>query len=420
MGYTWFRAIALLTLAWAGIATAAPTLTLEARLQGLGPQAGGHYAPSLHSPKSAAFSPDGRLLYVNALEAGETLVFRFPSLEPVAQIKHRFGPDNAALFQGLNTAFDYKLAPEMPLHRPNDFTGKPVEMAFSHQGRFLWIPYYRRSTDPRSAGPSAVAIVDTATQRLVRVIPTGSLPKFVAVSPDSSVVAVIHWGDNTVMTIDSRGTDPKQWRIGQHWSVERRLNLATIGGDRDRNCGYCLRGATFTADGRYLLVARMGGGGIAGFEVASGRYLGTVRNVPATPRHLVLSKDGKTLWFTSNVSGTLSRMSTPDLLGALEEAHGKSVNGPAPQTLTVGGGARTVAVSPDERWAFVASNTSQSIVAVDLHAWKVTGKAGASPFPVGLAVSPDGCSVVSTSQGRAGKGGGNRVDVFRWSGCPKP
>ena len=298
--------------------------------------------------------------------------------------------------------------------------GKPVEMAFSHEGRYLWVPYYRRSTDPRSAGPSAVAVIDTRSNRIARVIPTGSLPKFVAVAPDSKRVAIVHWGDNTVLTFDTASANPAQWSEQAHWVVGRRLNLGSVGGDRDRNCGFCLRGATFTADGRHFLVGRMGGGGIAGFDVASGRYLGTVRSVAPTPRHLVLSRDGATLWVTSNVSGVLTQFHTDELVNALKAAEGRDVPGPGGKTLNVGAGARTVAVSEDERWAFVATNSSQRVVAVDLRNWTVVTHASASPFPVGLAISPDGCHVVSTSQGRAGKGGGNRVDVFAWSGCSQP
>ena len=416
--WAWASVLALVACGMA-VAQAQPRLSREMGLQGIGEQAGDRFETGLLSPKSAAFSPDGSRLYVNALEAGQTLVFDAQSLRRVATVVHRFGPAEAALFQGQSTVAGYSLSREMPQQRPNEFVGKPVEMAFSHGGRFLWVPYYRRSTDPRAAEPSAVAVIDTRTQRILRVLPTGPLPKFVAVSPDSRRVAVVHWGDNSVLVLDTSGDIPSAWRTVGHWTVEKRLNLAQVGGNRDKNCGFCLRGAVFTADGRRLLVARMGGGGIAGFDTASGRYLGTVSRVPATPRHLALSRDGRTLWVTSNVSGVLSRYRTADILAALDSAEGRTVPGPGGEALAVGAGARTVAISRDERWAFVAANGTRQIVAVDLHAWRVVARAPASPFPVGLAVSPDGCSVVSTSQGRAGQGGGNRVDVFRWSACAR-
>lgn len=393
----------------------AQDLRPETRIQGFGPSARGHFDQYLHSPKSAAFSKDGRHLFINALEAGKTLVYDIPSYRRIAVIDHTFGPGNEALFMGQSTVFGYAFPPEVPKAHPNRFMGKPVEMAFSHQGKYLWLPYYRRSTDPRAAGPSAVAIIDTESLKIVRVIPSGPLPKFVATSHDSRVAVIVHWGDNSLIKMDISSKNPADWKAVQHWSVGPRLDVRSVRGDRDKVCGFCLRGAVFTRDNQTLLVARMGGGGIAGFDVSTGRYLGTLSNVPATPRHLVISKDGSTLWVSSNVSGTLSRLDVFAVVSALRSAEGKTVAGPKPDVLAVGSGARTVEVSPDERFAFVATNASRAIAVVDLAQWKKVGSAPASPFPVGLAVSPDGCRVVSTSQGRAGKGGGNAVDI--WNRC---
>ena len=71
------------------------------RIQALGPtgRPGDLYDGGVRSPKSAAFSPDGRKLYINALEGGQTLVYAFPSLKRLAAITHAFDTGDAALFQ---------------------------------------------------------------------------------------------------------------------------------------------------------------------------------------------------------------------------------------------------------------------------------------------------------------------------------
>lgn len=393
----------------------AQELTRITKIQGVATS--GVFDRNMLSPKSALFSVDGKSLYINALEAGKTLVYDFPSLKQKAVIDHTFNASNASLFMGQSTVFNYPLAREQVGRDVNTFTGKPVEMALSHNGRYLWVPYYRRSNDPRAAGPSAVAVIDTASNRIVRVLPTGPLPKYVAVSPDSRSVLVVHWGDNTLIKFDTSSSDIKQWSAQQHWVVERQMDVRNIGGDRDKNCGFCLRGTVFSRDGQTVLVSRMGGGGIAGFDTSNGRYLGTVTNVAPTPRHLAVSKDGETLWATSNVSGIFSAFPMDALVESLRNANGKRVIGPASRQLHVGSGARTVSISPNEHFAYIATNTSQRIAAVDLKTWKMADTVAATPFPVGLAVSPDGCYVVSTSQGRAGQGGGNTVDVFRSATC---
>ena len=388
-------------------------LKRTARIQALGAtgRGGDIYDAGVRSPKSAAFTPDGRKLYINALEGGQTLVYAIPSLKRLAAITHAFDADDAALFQGETTVFDYPFFNGREGSR-NVFAGKPVEMAFSHGGRYLWVPYYRRSYDPNASSPSAMAIIDTRSDRIVRVMPTGPLPKYIAVSPDSTLAVVTHWGDNTLGAIDIRGDDPAQFRYVGHWTVEYRMPVEGLEGNRDSNCGFCLRGTVFTPDGRTVLVARMGGGGLAGFEVSTGRYLGTLLDFVANPRHILISPDGRTLYASGNQSGAVGRYDLAAMLRALAGAGGKRIGGPGGETLPVGRGARTIALSPDGRTLYAAINNESRLVKVDLADWRVVDRAAVDPFTVGLAVSPDGRTIVTTSQGRSGQGGGNSVGLY--------
>ncbi len=383
------------------------------RIQALGPtgRPGDLYDGGVRSPKSAAFSPDGRKLYINALEGGQTLVYAFPSLKRLAAITHAFDAGDAALFQRETTVFDYPFFNGREGNR-NVFAGKPVEMAFSHGGRYLWVPYYRRSYDPNASSPSAMAIIDTRSDRIVRVMPTGPLPKYIAVSPDSTVAVVTHWGDNTLGAIDIRGDDPAQFRYVGHWTVEYRMPVEGLEGNRDSNCGFCLRGTVFTPDGKTVLVARMGGGGLAGFEASTGRYLGTLLDFVPNPRHILISPDGRTLYASGNQSGAIGRYDLSAMLRALAGAGGKRIVGPGGETLAVGRGARTIALSPDGRTLYAAINNESRLVKVDLAGWRVVDRATVDPFTVGLAVSPDGRTIVTTSQGRSGQGGGNSVGLY--------
>ena len=383
------------------------------RIQALGPtgRPGDLYDGGVRSPKSAAFSPDGRKLYINALEGGQTLVYAFPSLKRLAAITHAFDTGDAALFQRETTVFDYPFFNGREGNR-NVFAGKPVEMAFSHGGRYLWVPYYRRSYDPNASSPSAMAIIDTRSDRIVRVMPTGPLPKYIAVSPDSTVAVVTHWGDNTLGAIDIRGDDPAQFRYVGHWTVEYRMPVEGLEGNRDSNCGFCLRGTVFTPDGKTVLVARMGGGGLAGFEASTGRYLGTLLDFVPNPRHILISPDGRTLYASGNQSGAIGRYDLSAMLRALAGAGGKRIVGPGGETLAVGRGARTIALSPDGRTLYAAINNESRLVKVDLAGWRVVDRAAVDPFTVGLAVSPDGRTIVTTSQGRSGQGGGNSVGLY--------
>jgi DNA-binding beta-propeller fold protein YncE len=398
---------------WAFGVQAQESLVRVGRIQALGkthaPQ--DIYDVRIQSPKSAMFSPDGKKLYINALEGGQTLVYSFPELQPLRSIDHTFGAADAALFQNETTVFGYPYF-HGKAGQYNHFLGKPVEMAMSHNGKYLWVPYYRRSFDLNASSPSALAIIDMQTDKVVRVMPTGPLPKYVAISPDSRQAVVTHWGDNTLGVLDISAEHPKDFRYSGHWVVERKLPTEGIKGNRDNNCGFCLRGTVYTPDGQTVLVARMGGGGVAGFDAATGRYLGTVTDIVPNPRHMVVSHDGRTLYVSGNQSGLVGRYDLAAVVQALKAAGAQRVAGPGGRSLSVGMGVRTIELSPDQRSLYAAINNEAKLVKVDLASWSVVARSDVDPFTVGLAVSPDGKTIVTTSQGRE-MVGGYSVGLYR-------
>ena len=250
---TWIRfsfITALFLSAFAQAQTAGVALTAEVRL------GQGNFSdrfpreihdPEIYSPKSARFSANGKKLYINALEGGKTVVYSWPQLKKLKSISHRFTAKNANLFFGETTAFDYPYYSTAPSGDVNQFMGKPVESELSADGKYLWIPYYRRDWDSSAQSPSAVAIIDTETDQIVRVMPTGPIPKYVVASPDGRYMAIIHWGDNTVALIDVSSGDPARYQYVAHMTVENQLDQGPLSGtDRDDTCGFCLRGSFFS------------------------------------------------------------------------------------------------------------------------------------------------------------------------------
>lgn len=366
----------------------------------------------VRSPKSVVFSADGKSFYVNALEGWETLVFDAETLTMDKVIRHEFSEEDHALFlDGETTLFDYGYNSRKPAAERNCFSGKPVESAFSHNGRYLWVTYYRRSWDRNASSPSAVAIIDTRSNEIVRVMPTGPLPKMLVPSPDGKRMAIIHWGDNTAGIVDITSDNPGDFVWERLLTSGNRLDMKNIGGNRDSNCGQCLRGAVFTADSRHLIIGKMGGGGITAFDMQDGRNLGTLLSVAPTPRHLALGPDGTRLYVSSNISGKVSELEIDRLLAALTEAKGENTYSYRGRELHVGKGARTLAVSKDGKRLYVVCNNSSTLVVVDIPTWSVVAKAKVAPYAVGLAISPDERRVITTSQGRHGHGG-HVVSVF--------
>ena len=366
----------------------------------------------IHSPKSVNFHPSGKKYYVNSLEGEKTVVYDFRTGEKLKVIPHKFDENNAALWAPESGLFHFNHVYE----HTERFSGKPVESTFSHDGRYLWIPYYRRNYDLNAQEPSAMAVIDTSTDEIIRLFETGPLPKMVATSPDGTRLAVTHWGNNTVGLLDISSPSPADWHYITSLVVDYELKLnfsLTQKVDRDVNSGYCLRGTVFTPDGRYLLVGCMGGGGgIAVIDLTENRYLGRATGAMPSLRHLVI-KNGY-LYCSINRSGYIQRIGLEDLLEQISVLDGdkhKLVRVTGWINCKVPAGARTIELSPDGRYVFAACNFSSCLAIVDAESMKLIGTVPADSYPVGLDISRDGRYVFTTSQAR--DAAGNAVDIFK-------
>ena len=365
----------------------------------------------IFSPKSVNIHPSGKKYYVNSLEGAKTVVYDFETNAKIKVIPHTFTDENEALWapdSGLfPCSYDYP--------HPRTFSGKPVESTFSHGGKYLWVPYYRRSYDLNAQDPSAMAVIDTETDEIIRMFETGPLPKMVATSPDGTRLAVTHWGDNTVGLLDISSDQPVDWHYISSLVVDYQLKLGfsrTESVDRDVNSGYCLRGTVFTPDSRYLLVGCMGGGGgIAVFDLTTNRYLGRATGLKPNLRHLII-KNGY-LYGSINRSGHIQRIALQDFLNQVSVLDGnkcKSVIVKKVDSCKIPAGARTIEASPDGKIIFAACNFSSCLAIVDAEQMKLLGTIPADSFPVGLDISRDGRYVFTTSQAR--DIAGNCVDIF--------
>ena len=361
---------------------------------------------AVNSPKSVNVHPDGSKYYVNALEAGLTIVYDAMTDKKLAEISHHLDESSDHLWAPLSEFYEFTHYPQ-----DNHFMGKPVEATFSHKGRYLWVPYYRRLYDINAQDPSALAVIDTTTNRIIRLMETGPLPKMIATSPDETKIAVSCWGDNTIGLIDCSSDKPEDWHYIDKFIVDYELPLnysLTVPVDRDNDSGYALRGTVFTPDNKYLLVGCMGGdGGIAVVDLFARRYLGRVMGMMPNVRHLVI-KDGW-LYLSVNAAGYVQRVRLDKFIA--EAVNPDSMYIDSWESCAVGSGARTIALSPDGRYIFAACYGESEIYVVDAQSMQVVTSIGADSFPVGLAISPDGRRLYSTSQGKV-CGEGDAVDIY--------
>lgn len=370
------------------------------------------YDNAINSPKSVNYSLDGKKFYVQSLEGYTTAVYDASTKKIIKKIKHVFDSSNQQLFKDdATTVFDYKYAVKRTNY--NFFSGKPVESCFSHGGKYLWVTYYRRDYDTNAQCPSAVAIIDTDKDEIVRVMPTGPLPKMIACSPDNKYIVVTHWGDNTLGVINIDSKDPMDFVYYKHCIVDYQmeLNYGDKPIDRDNDCGYCLRGTVFTPDGQFLLVGKMSGdNGVAVFDAKTYQLIGTLKGMKSNIRHLVIN--GENLFLSANSPGYVQKCNWRDFVKSRIENEEKEIQFKAFESVFVGSGARTIVTTSDGKYLFAAINNGSKIVAVRTADMKIVAEIPADSYPVGMDISPNDKELIVTSQGKSDKGG-NSVMVFQ-------
>ena len=386
------------------------TLKCVAKKQAYAPVGSPSRDTDIYSPKSVSFHPDGRKYYVNSLEGCRTIAYDALTNRKLKVINHRFKSGKGKLW---GTPSPYYPFTHYPDGLDKSFAGKPVESAFCKNGRYLLVPYYRRTFDINAQDPSALAVIDTRSDSIVRMLETGPLPKMVAVSNDARTGAVTHWGDNTVGLIDISDNDPSRWRHRAPVAAGRKLKLdfsLTEKVDRDSDSGNLLRGTIFLPGDSILLVSGMASA-ISVINPRTGKYIGTINDLWSV-RHLIISNGW--LYCSRNVAGDVWRVPVKNILSSISASKGrKSFSVKGWERCKVGRGARTIESSPDGRFIFAACNGASRLVVIDTAGGKMrkVAEINVDSYPVGLDVSTDGRRVILTSQGRNGRGG-NAVNIF--------
>lgn len=389
-------------------------VTFAGRKQNYNPSMADSYDTDINSPKSVNITPDGKKYYVNSLEGRVTIAYDMATNKKLKTISHDFTDEGSKhLWAPSSGLFKW----HRQWDKPKTFMGKPVEAAFSHNGRYLWVPYFRRTFDLNAIEPSAMAVIDTQTDSIIRLFETGPLPKMLATSHNSKMLAVTHWGDNTVGLIDISSNNPTDWHYTKMLVVDYILPLNFGTGkkvNRNNHSGYCLRGTAFTPDDKYIIVCCMGGsGGLAVIDVEKQEYLGRIMGMKSNIRHILI-RDGY-IYLSVNIAGYVQRIKFDEFMKAVKSMTNNKGEISGWENCKVGAGARTIEFSPSGKYIFAACNDASSLCVVDTRTMQKIADVPADSYPVGLDVSNDGKTVIITCQEHTTAGhnyGGQVVDIF--------
>ena len=136
-----------------------------------------------------------------------------------------------------------------------------------------------------------------------------------------------------------------------------------------------------SADGSRMLVANQGTGGVTLLDPLAGNVLAEVAT-GEKPSGVAIGRDGRlgvvTHWYGYDVAILEIGENALKVVGRVEV-------GPEP---------RGVALSPDDKTAYVAVGTADEVARIDLDAREVSGRLAVGREPRGLAISPDGSTLV--------------------------
>jgi YVTN family beta-propeller protein len=327
-------AVLLLALAAAGLvgtgaaAAAVPSSSLRLRLV--------HTVYGAISPKSVVISPTGLVFAQNMMYRHTMTVYdrRFRLVKTIPDA-FRLGGHGVV-------------------------RGAPVEAAFSPRGRFAYVSNYsmygagfgRPGDDVCSPASdydtSYVYRVSVRTLRIDRAIRVGSVPKYVAVTPDNRFVLVSNWCSYDLSVISVRSA-----------REVRRIRLGTYP-----------RGIAVDPTGRAAYVAVMGTSDIARLDLRSFRVT-WLHGIGSGPRHLVMGRFGRYLYATLNGEGRVAKI---DL--RTRRVVARVSTGSAPRSMTI---------APDGRSLYVVNYDSGTVSKIRAADMRVVQTVRTNQHPIGIA-----------------------------------
>jgi YVTN family beta-propeller protein len=236
--------------------------------------------------------------------------------------------------------------------------GGPVEAAVSADRQSVYVSNYsmygpgfsRPGDDVGSPGQydrSFVYRINLARLRIDQVIRVGSVPKFLATTPDGKYLLVSNWTSYSLSVV----------------SVARARQV------REIYLGPYPRGIAVDPRSRYAYVAVMGSTNIARVDLHSFK-VSWLRGVGVSPRHLCMDATGRWLYVTLNGEGRVGKI---DL--HRDRVVAKVATGSQP---------RSMAIAPDGKSLYLVnydSNTVSKIRCADMHVLQVVST---HAMPIGI------------------------------------
>lgn len=197
-----------------------------------------------------------------------------------------------------------------------------------------WNPVADDSCDRGSWDDSFVYKIDVETLEIVAVVRTGAVPKFLAVSPDGSRLVVSNWCGFDVSIIDTTtDSELGRVDVGRHprgvaIRSDSRYAYVTVMGEAridvidlqslnvvnsiEEAAGSTPRHVLLSDDDRYLYVSNHTMNSVRKIDLGTGEVVGLAATGVET-RTMAMADDGESLYVVNYEDGTISKVRTSDM-----------------------------------------------------------------------------------------------------------
>jgi len=244
-------------------------------------------------------------------------------------------------------------------------TGGPVESAATKDGKYVWVSNYNM-TGTGFANPgcdtckgkgydqSFIYKINTQTFKIENIVEVGSVPKYLAISPDQKKLLVSNWtsGNISIISLDS----------------EKEVKRVYV--------GTAPRGIAFDSTSTMAYIAVMGGNKIVSLNLQTFTPSTLVSRVK-NPRHLCIDKNY--LYASLNGEGAICRINLIDT---------------TIKKLTIGKEPRSMVISGVKNKLFVDCYEERKIAIIDLNTFKVETELNTGKYPIGICLSNDGSKIL--------------------------
>lgn len=242
--------------------------------------------------------------------------------------------------------------------------GSPVECAFSPDGKYAWISNYKMygagfdnpGTDDCDRSPdydhSYLYKVNTQTLEIEKIIPVGGVPKYVAVTPDGSLVLVSNWCTGDLSIIDTElGAEVHRVPLGRY-----------------------PRGIVVDSKSRYAYVCMMGMARLAKIKL-SDYSKEWISGIGITPRHACISPDDRYLYLSLNRAGKLVKLDLTknEVIASVE----------------TGDQPRSMVLTPEGKFLYVGNYKDNTVSKVDAETFKEMEEVPTNDKPIGITFDPE-------------------------------